>query len=29
MRDELPVLAEALAAAGIDLQSVQVRHESE
>jgi flagellar hook-length control protein FliK len=29
MRDELPVLTQALAAAGIDLQSVQVRHESE
>lgn len=29
MRDELPALTEALAAAGITLQSAQVRHESE
>lgn len=29
MRDELPALTEALAAAGIKLQSAQVRHESE
>ena len=29
MRDELPALTEALAAAGIELKSVQVRHESE
>ena len=29
MRDELPALTEALAAAGISLQSAQVRHESE
>ncbi|MDE2600362.1 MAG: flagellar hook-length control protein FliK [Rhodocyclaceae bacterium] len=29
MRDELPALTQALAAAGIDLQSAQVRHESE
>lgn len=29
MRDELPVLTEALAAAGITLQFAQVRHESE
>lgn len=29
MRDELPALSEALAAAGITLQSAQVRHESE
>lgn len=29
MRDELPALTEALAAAGIELQSAQVRHEPE
>lgn len=29
MRDELPALADALTAAGIELQSAQVRHESE
>ena len=29
MRDELPALSEALSAAGITLQSAQVRHESE
>lgn len=29
LRDELPALSEALAAAGITLQSAQVRHESE